>query len=359
MGGSDRRRKPISRGFAQIRWRMPWPEPSKSKLHALGITLKRAGRRRSPITCRIVRTGNLLTVSGQLCLGGDGKLAAKGQLGGGVSIEDGQKAARVCAINLPVTQVKAALGDLDKVTRVVRLGGFINSAPGFTDGPKVMNGASDLMVEVFGDKGKHARSTVGVSALPADAAVEVEGTVRSLLKTVCDLARLADRPGPSRIAGCMTPRRGIIENTAGAVRAAIAAIYGVEVDVQISADGEAMVHHDDVLGRLTEGEGRLDRLSAAELKRVPFRGSSERMMTLGELCDLVGGRVTMLIELKSRFDGDTRLPERVAAVLAGYRGAGRADVVRSAADGLVCGKRAAADARASLRQNTGRIHIGT
>jgi enamine deaminase RidA (YjgF/YER057c/UK114 family) len=74
-----------------------------------------------------------------------------------------------------LAQLKAALGDLDKVTRVVRLGGFINSAPGFTDGPKVMNGASDLMVEVFGEKGRHARSTVGVSALPADAAVEVDG----------------------------------------------------------------------------------------------------------------------------------------------------------------------------------------
>ena len=83
----------------------------------------------------------------------------------------------------------------------------------------------------------------------------------------------------------------MIENTAGAVRAAIADNYGIEVDVQISADGEAMVHHDDALGRLTEGEGRLDRLSAAALKRVPFRGSAERMMTLGELCDLVAGRV--------------------------------------------------------------------
>jgi enamine deaminase RidA (YjgF/YER057c/UK114 family) len=72
-------------------------------------------------------------------------------------------------------QVKAAIGDLDRVVRVVRLGGFINSTPGFVDGPKVMNGASDLMVEAFGDKGKHARSTVGVAALPADAAVEVEG----------------------------------------------------------------------------------------------------------------------------------------------------------------------------------------
>ena len=114
--------------------------------------------------------------------------------------------------------------------------------------------------------------------------------------------------------------QGRIENTSGAVRAAIAADYGIEVDLQISADGEAMVHHDDALGRLTEGEGRLDRLSAAELKRIAFRGSAERMMTLGELCDLVAGRVTMLVELKSRFDGDDRLAARVAEILNGYRG---------------------------------------
>ncbi len=113
---------------------------------------------------------------------------------------------------------------------------------------------------------------------------------------------------------------GVIENTAGAVRAAIEAGYGIEVDVQISADGEAMVHHDDVLGRLTDGAGRIDRMSAADLKRVPFRDSAERMMTLPDLCDLVAGRVAMLIELKSRFDGDGALPARVAKVLAGYRG---------------------------------------
>jgi enamine deaminase RidA (YjgF/YER057c/UK114 family) len=145
----------------------------EKKLQELGITLTAPP---APVANYVpfVRSGTLLTVSGQLCLGADGKLVAKGQLGAGVSIEDGQKAARACAINL-LAQVKAALGDLDKVTRVVRLGGFINSVGGFPDGPKVMNGASDVMVAVFGDKGKHARSTVGVSALPADAAVEVEG----------------------------------------------------------------------------------------------------------------------------------------------------------------------------------------
>ena len=92
-----------------------------------------------------------------------------------VTVEQGQAAARACAVNL-LAQLKAALGDLDKVVRVVRLGGFINSQPDFLEGPKVMNGASDLMVAVFGDKGRHARTTVGVAVLPADAAVEVEGT---------------------------------------------------------------------------------------------------------------------------------------------------------------------------------------
>lgn len=145
----------------------------EQKLASLGITLPTPA---APIANYVVcvRTGNQLVVSGQLCFGDEGKLVATGQLGGGVSLEDGQKAARACAINL-IAQVKAAIGDLDKVVRVVRLGGFINSAPGYGDGPKVMNGASDLMVEVFGDKGRHARSTVGVSALPAGAAVEVEG----------------------------------------------------------------------------------------------------------------------------------------------------------------------------------------
>jgi enamine deaminase RidA (YjgF/YER057c/UK114 family) len=145
----------------------------EKKLAELGIVLPTPA---APVANYVpfVRTGTLLVVSGQICLGADGKLVAKGKLGDNVSIEDGQKAARACAINL-LAQLKVALGDLDTMVRVVRLGGFINSAPSFVDGPKVMNGASDLMVEIFGDKGRHARSTVGVAALPADAAVEVEG----------------------------------------------------------------------------------------------------------------------------------------------------------------------------------------
>jgi glycerophosphoryl diester phosphodiesterase len=131
-------------------------------------------------------------------------------------------------------------------------------------------------------------------------------------------AWLTARPYAHR--GLHDSAAGVIENTASAVRAALAANYGIEVDLQLSADGEAMVHHDDTLGRLTDGAGRLDDTSAAELQRVSFRATADRMLTLAELCDLVGGRVAMLLELKSRFDGSVRLSERVAAVLAGYRG---------------------------------------
>jgi glycerophosphoryl diester phosphodiesterase len=113
---------------------------------------------------------------------------------------------------------------------------------------------------------------------------------------------------------------GVVENTASAFRAAIEGGYGIECDLQVSADGEAMVHHDDRLGRLIEGDGRLDAMPAAALKRAAFKVTADRMLTLGELCDLVGGRATLVLELKSRHDGDPRLPKRTAAVLAGYAG---------------------------------------
>ena len=107
----------------------------------------------------------------------------------------------------------------------------------------------------------------------------------------------------------------IIENTASAFSAAIAGNYGIECDLQISADGEAMVHHDDALGRLTEGAGALAAMSAADIKRATFKKTSDRIMTLGELCDLVAGRAVLVIEMKSHFEtDDARLPARVAAV---------------------------------------------
>jgi enamine deaminase RidA (YjgF/YER057c/UK114 family) len=118
--------------------------------------------------------GNLVTGSGQLPAV-DGKVAVTGKLGLGVSIEEGQHAARLCLINL-LAQLNAALpGGLNSITKVIRLGGFIAATPEFSQHAVVMNGASDLAVAAFGDAGRHARSTIGVSSLPLDAAVEVEG----------------------------------------------------------------------------------------------------------------------------------------------------------------------------------------
>ena len=134
---------------------------------------------------------------------------------------------------------------------------------------------------------------------------------------MADLDWLIARPVAHR---GLHDQKSVIENTPSAFVAAIAARYGIECDLQISADGEAMVYHDDALGRLTEGCSRLDATTAAELKRVAFKATGDRMITLGELCDLVAGRTTLVIEMKSRFDGDRRLVSRVASVLSGYRG---------------------------------------
>ena len=114
--------------------------------------------------------------------------------------------------------------------------------------------------------------------------------------------------------------RGIIENMPGAVQAAIAGNFAIEVDIQLSADGEAMVHHDDALGRLNEGSGMLLEKTAAELKSVRFNQTAERMMSLADLCSLVAGRVPLVIEVKSHFDGNRTLVRRMAEVLSAYSG---------------------------------------
>jgi glycerophosphoryl diester phosphodiesterase len=113
---------------------------------------------------------------------------------------------------------------------------------------------------------------------------------------------------------------GVIENTASAFRAAIEGGFAIETDLQLSGDGEAMVHHDFALGRLTLGSRQLGAMTAAGLKEVPFRDTTDRMLTFGEMCELVAGRTPMLVELKSRFAGDRRLVERTAQVLKGYAG---------------------------------------
>jgi glycerophosphoryl diester phosphodiesterase len=114
--------------------------------------------------------------------------------------------------------------------------------------------------------------------------------------------------------------RGVIENTTSAFDAAIAGNYGIETDVQVSRDGEAMVHHDDVLGRLTDGSGPLAALTAAELARVPYHATTDRMMTLAELCARIAGRVTLVVEIKTHFERDERLVARTAEVLKSYAG---------------------------------------
>lgn len=120
-----------------------------------------------------VRTGNQVFISGQVSIGAEGLV--KGTLGSDMDISAGQAAARLCAINL-ISQLKAACeGDLSRVKRVVKLGGFVAATADFTDIPQVINGCSDLMVEVFGDAGRHARSAVSCPVLPLGAAVEVDG----------------------------------------------------------------------------------------------------------------------------------------------------------------------------------------
>jgi enamine deaminase RidA (YjgF/YER057c/UK114 family) len=120
-----------------------------------------------------VRTGNLVFTAGQVPLA-DGKIHYAGKVGGDISLEDANRAARICAINI-LSQLRVACGgDLDRVKRIVKLVGFVNAVPAFTDHPKVVNGASNLMVEVFGEAGKHARSAVGSGSLPLNVAVEVE-----------------------------------------------------------------------------------------------------------------------------------------------------------------------------------------
>jgi enamine deaminase RidA (YjgF/YER057c/UK114 family) len=143
-----------------------------ARLRDLGLELPQAT---APIANYVPYTvsGKLVVVSGQVSVR-NGKAEYVGKLGAGISIAEGQEAAKLCALNIIAHLKHACGGDLDKVKRVLRLGGFVNCAPDFTDMPQVVNGASNLMVEVFGEAGKHARAAVGVSSLPLGVAVEVE-----------------------------------------------------------------------------------------------------------------------------------------------------------------------------------------
>lgn len=143
----------------------------ETRLKDLGITLPppmKAVANYVPF----VQTGQQLFISGQVSVNADGLV--KGRLGEDMDLAAGQAAARLCGINL-IAQCKAALGDLSRVKRVVKLGGFVNAAGGFTDIPQVINGCSDLMVEIFGEAGRHARSAVSCPVLPLGVAVEIDG----------------------------------------------------------------------------------------------------------------------------------------------------------------------------------------
>ena len=144
----------------------------ESRLKDLGITLPTPA---APVANYLPYTisGNTIFVSGQVTIGPDG-LEYQGKIGADLTVEDGVKAARLCAINI-LAQVKAALdGDLERISQCLKLGGFVNAVPDFTDHPAVINGASDLMVDVLGDRGRHARFAVGAGSLPLNVAVEVD-----------------------------------------------------------------------------------------------------------------------------------------------------------------------------------------
>ena len=144
-----------------------------SRIKELGIELPNAA---SPAANYIpfVLSGNQVVISGQIPFW-NGELVGLGKLGSNLTVEEGSKIARICGLNLLAQLQVASGGDLDRVSRVVKLGGFVNCIDTFTDQPEVINGASDLMVEVFGDKGRHARFAVGVGSLPRGVAVEVDG----------------------------------------------------------------------------------------------------------------------------------------------------------------------------------------
>lgn len=148
-------------------------DTAETRLNALGLKLPEPAAAVANYVPALI-SGSFLYVSGQIAMGPDGPV--KGKLGADLGIEDGQNAARICCLNI-LAQAKAALGSLDRIGQTVRLTGFVNATPDFTDHAKVINGASDLMVEVLGERGRHTRAAVGVSSLPLGVAVEIDAII--------------------------------------------------------------------------------------------------------------------------------------------------------------------------------------
>lgn len=150
----------------------------ETRLQELGVTLPHAA---SPVANYVpwVRSGALIVTSGQITVGADGTLRHVGTVGADLSVEEGRAAARLAAINVLAVLHAALDGDLDRVRRILKITGFVNAAPGFTQHPEVVNGASDFFVDVFGEAGRHARAAVGASSLPRNVAVELEAIVEA------------------------------------------------------------------------------------------------------------------------------------------------------------------------------------
>ena len=182
----------------------------EDKLKTMGLSLPEAP---APVANYVPTrlTGTLLFISGQVSRSGDGRLLT-GKLGAGTDIAAGREAAKACALNV-LAQARAALGSLDRIEAIVKLTGFVNSAPDFKDHPQVVNGASDLLVELLGDKGRHTRSAVGVAALPGGAAVEIEAIIAVAGEQVTSMLDRATFLRPIAHRGLHDGARGIIENT--------------------------------------------------------------------------------------------------------------------------------------------------
>ena len=190
-----------------------------------------------------------------------------------------------------IAQAQAALGDLDKVKQVVRLGGFFNVEPSFDALPQAMNGASDLIAELFGDQGPPRPNHRGRIASAAECAGRGRGGVRDRdLRPVNAPPWLTERPIAHR--GLHDSASGVIENTLRAAEAAIAGGFAIECDVQLSADGEVFVFHDETLDRLTDAPGPLSALSAAEIRERSAQGigRSRRRPSRNFLTPSRGGR---------------------------------------------------------------------
>lgn len=150
------------------------PGEIEQRLKALGVELPKPA---APVAnyVPVVPAGALLFVSGQLAIGPNG-LELPGKVGATIGIDDARKAARLCAINV-LAQTKATIGDLERIKRIAKVTGFVNAVPEFVDHPKIVNGASDFFVEVLGERGRHARSSIGVGSLPLGACVEIEAII--------------------------------------------------------------------------------------------------------------------------------------------------------------------------------------